>query len=241
LATFCWTKSLLCNDAFYQGFRYSEVFSERFYTVCKSKNSVPCQPSGQRAIPFGRQSAIASSVRTFPCVEKLRTVPAYIRPDVSAARPDDPQRSTKALGFLSKTSIWEDRCNRPDDVDSRPDALIHKASIAIQIQTSGRQSAWSGRACIKYGNCVHLIDRQDNHPPGPDARSLYMEITCTGCTTIRMTGQHNPDATLKQERFSTKFWSHSCPSGRPLTTIRTAPSFIKPDAHFNSQPINRGP
>jgi hypothetical protein len=39
----------------------------------------------------------------------------------------------QASGFLSKTQIWEDCCNRPNDVDSRPDVLIHKASIAIQI------------------------------------------------------------------------------------------------------------
>jgi len=37
------------------------------------------------------------------------------------------------MGFPSKTQIWEDRCNYPDDVDSRPDALIHKASIAFKI------------------------------------------------------------------------------------------------------------
>jgi hypothetical protein len=45
-------------------------------------------------------------------------------------------------------------------VDSRLDALIHKARIAIQIQPSGRQSAWSGRAFNKYGNCVFNF----NHP-----------------------------------------------------------------------------
>jgi hypothetical protein len=46
-------------------------------------------------------------------------------------------RSSFRISF--QTQIWEDCCNRPDDVDSLPDALIHKASIAIQIQTSGRQ------------------------------------------------------------------------------------------------------
>jgi hypothetical protein len=44
----------------------------------------------------------------------------------------------QASGFLSKTQLWEDRCNRPDDVDSHPDALIHKASIVFKIQMSGR-------------------------------------------------------------------------------------------------------
>jgi hypothetical protein len=34
---------------------------------------------------------------------------------------------------------------------------IHKASIAFKIQTSGRQSAWFGRASIRYEKCVHQI------------------------------------------------------------------------------------
>jgi hypothetical protein len=38
-----------------------------------------------------------------------------------------------SLKIFSKTQIWEDCCNRQDDVDSRSHALIHKASIAIQI------------------------------------------------------------------------------------------------------------
>jgi len=42
------------------------------------------------------------------------------------------------MGFPSKTQIWEDHWNRLDDVDSRPNALIHKASIAFKIQTSGQ-------------------------------------------------------------------------------------------------------
>jgi hypothetical protein len=38
-----------------------------------------------------------------------------------------------AMGFLSKTQVWEDHCNRPDDVDSSPNGLIHKASCAFKI------------------------------------------------------------------------------------------------------------
>jgi hypothetical protein len=45
------------------------------------------------------------------------------------------------LPILSKFNLREDFFNRPDDVDSRPDTLIHKARIAIQILPSGRQSA----------------------------------------------------------------------------------------------------
>jgi hypothetical protein len=147
-------------------------------------------------------------------------------------------------GFLSKTKTWEDCCNCSDDMDSHPDALIHKASIVIQIQTSRRKSAWSRRACIKYGNCVLQINRLDNHPPCPDTRSLCIEISCSRRATVWMTVHHRPDAALKQERFSAKvleFQSYNCRSGRPMTTIWMAPNFIKPDAHLNCQPINRGP
>jgi hypothetical protein len=77
----------------------------------------------------------------------------------------------------------------------------HKASITIQIQTSGRQSSWSGSASIRYGNCRHQICRPDDHPPSPDARSLYMEITCSGRTTVRKTGHHRPDAAHFRKEF----------------------------------------
>jgi hypothetical protein len=89
-----------------------------------------------------------------------------------------------AIGFLSKTLIWEDRCNRLDDVDSRLDAFIHKASITFKIQIFGRQSSWSVRASYLYGNYVHQINRPDDHSLGPgngrpDAQSLNMKIACS--------------------------------------------------------------
>jgi len=104
----------------------------------------------------------------------------------------------QASGFLSKTWIWEDCCNRLD-------ALIHKASISIQIQTFRRQSAWFGLAYIRYGNCVHQINCPDDHSSGLDERSLYKEITCNGRATVCMTGPHRPEAAQKQERISAKF------------------------------------
>jgi hypothetical protein len=45
------------------------------------------------------------------------------------------------LQILSKFNLREDCFNRLDDVDSRLDALIHKARIAIQISLSEKQSA----------------------------------------------------------------------------------------------------
>jgi hypothetical protein len=33
LASFCWTKSLLCKDAFKQGFHYSECFQKILHNL----------------------------------------------------------------------------------------------------------------------------------------------------------------------------------------------------------------
>jgi len=143
----------------------------------------------------------------------VRTFQQHVRTTLSV-RP--------ATGFLSKTQIWEVRCNRPDDVESHPDALIHKASIAFKIQTSGRQTSWSGCASIRYENCVHQINRPDDHFIGPKARSLDMEIAYSESATLQTwlkTGKN-----FKQILESR---SHSCPSGRPMTTIRMTPRFCQ--------------
>jgi hypothetical protein len=104
--------------------------SRRFCTICKSKNSVPCQPSGRRVIPSGcpaiqcinrpddvtcrpdahqtKASSVRTTwipVRTFLCVEKIRIAPACIRPDDSAAHPDDLQCSIKLQDFFPNTDM----------------------------------------------------------------------------------------------------------------------------------------
>jgi hypothetical protein len=140
------------------------------------KNPVPCQPSGQSVIPSGRpsvQSIICpedvDSRLDLPLCREASNCPSF-HPSGRFSSPSGRHLVfDKASGFFSKTQLWEDRCYRPDDVDFRPDALIHKASIAIQIQTSRRQSSWSERSSIRYQNCVHQISRLDVHPPGPDS------------------------------------------------------------------------
>jgi hypothetical protein len=114
------------------------------------------------------------------------------------------------MGFLSKTQIWEDCCNRSDDVESRPNGLIHKASIAFKIQTSGRQSSWFGRASIRYGNYVHQINRPDDHSFGPDAGSLGMEILYNESATVRTTGHHRPNEAQIRKEFQQNF-------GKPIS------------------------
>jgi hypothetical protein len=67
--------------------------------------------------------------------------------------------------------IWEDCCNRLNNVDFCPEALFLKSRIVIQIQPSERLSAWSGRAFNRYRNCGFDFNR-------PDARTINMEIAC---------------------------------------------------------------
>jgi hypothetical protein len=89
-------------------------------------------------------------------------------------------------------------------VDSRPDALIHKARIAIQTQLFGLQSAivqTRAQQIWKLG-----VEDQPSKRPSlwSGCTKPYMEIACKERVTVRTTKPHRLDAALKQERFSVK-------------------------------------
>jgi hypothetical protein len=121
--------------------------------ILSGRSSVKQHPSERRDISSGRptfQSIIhpddenfssepSSVSRSFELIQlvSVGTFQQHVRTTLSF-RP--------AMGFLPKTQIWEDRINRPDDMDSRLDALIHKASRAFKIQPSGRPFPWSERS-----------------------------------------------------------------------------------------------
>jgi hypothetical protein len=141
--------------------------SRRFCTVYKLEKLDPFQPSGRRDIPSGRptvQSNIRPDDENFPSgpssvsrsfelfqLASIRTFQQHVWMTLSVQLD---------MGILSKTQIWEDRCNRPDDVDSHPNALIHNAS------------------CI--------FRRPDEIIHGSDSRATYMEIVCIK-STVRTT------------------------------------------------------
>lgn len=93
--------------------------------------------------------------------------------------------------------------------------------LRVEVQPSRRSSSWSGRTKACYGNYLQWTCVR------PDDRAIpYRRCSYTGKISPR------------------KFWkilSHSCPSGRSWSTVRTAPRLILLDAHFDPQPINRGP
>jgi hypothetical protein len=66
--------------------------------------------------------------------------------------------------FSFQNQIWEDCCNRPDEVDSHPDALLLKASLRFKFNRPDANLPWSGRAYDRYGNCVQQITCLDGHP-----------------------------------------------------------------------------
>jgi hypothetical protein len=90
-----------------------------------------------------------------------------------------PSRVRQDERFLSKTQIWKDSCNRSYDVCSRSDAILDKASRSEEVQMTERQTSWSGRSSLVYGNCMHQFNRPDDIPHGSDAQALYMEIACS--------------------------------------------------------------
>jgi len=242
------TKSLVCKDALHRDSTIQKYFRDSAL-VTSQKNLFPVSRLDDRAIPSGRPS-VNCSIRLddVPYRPDARQTKHSFGRRVFSSRPFTVSRSfcssLHPSGRLSSRSgrpsvfdqasdsfqnyIWEDCCNCLDDVDFRPDALLLKVRIAIQIQPSGRLSAWSGRAfnrygncgfdfnrpddCLswsgrahsKYGNCVLKINRLDGHPPWSGRMKPYMEITCSERTTVRTTLPHRPDAALKQERFSVK-------------------------------------
>jgi len=144
-------------------------------------------------------------IPTFLCVEKLRTTPACIRLDDSAARPDDPQFSIKPQDFFAKHRY----------VDSHPDVLIHKASIVIQIQTSRRQSV---QTCEHHIWKLCASDQPFRRPSSRfgHAKPLYRNY-CSERLTVRTRLSNREDLQRNFWNFGRTF---VCPDGLWLPSGR---------------------
>jgi len=236
LATFCWTRSLLCKDAFKQGFRYLECFQKilhRFQVrkfdslpAIRTPNCPKHHPSGRRELP----------VRTFPCVEKLRTAPACIRPDVSTARPDN-KCSTKLPNFFPK--------HRYEKIAAtvRTRSSIRQVSHSKSSRSDASQHGPDARASDMEIACIKSTVRTTiplvRTPEAFIWKLLAAEVRPSGRqgTTVRTRLKNR-----KKFQRNSREVDHTVvrpdglclPSGRCLV-------FIKLDVHLNPQPINRGP
>jgi hypothetical protein len=162
-----WTKSLVCKDAVLQGIplfrRVLEDSAVRkvsslpaVRTTCHPIRTPICplfNPFGRRVIPSGRPDRPSIirpddvDFRSDPSLYREASVPACIRPDVSAARPDASQYSTK-LQILSKF------------IYGKIDATVRTTWIPVRTHFSLRQESQfkfnrldsslpsSGRTCI---------------------------------------------------------------------------------------------
>jgi hypothetical protein len=108
--------------------------------------------------------------RPDPPLYREASVPACIRPDVSAVRPDASQLSIK-LQILSKFK------------HGKIDATVRTMWIPARTRFSLRQE--SQFKFIRPDICNH----------GPDARSIDMEIAYS-TSTVRTPASHGPDARL---------------------------------------------
>jgi hypothetical protein len=201
-----WTKLLVCKDAFNRGSAIQKWF-RRLCIDCKSEDfRFPVsRPDDVSSRPDPHLSTI-SSVRTHDRPSIIRLDNVEFCSDPSLCRDGWCLHPSGRLSGLDQVSdsfqvqIREDWFNRPDDVDSRPDVLIHKARIAIQIPSSRRLSAWSGRALNRYGNCTFDFNRPDACLP-LSGRALNQYGNCV--LKINRPDDHPP-------------WS-----GRPSPLVRT--------------------
>jgi hypothetical protein len=130
---------------FIRSLHFSFVLQRRLCAEFKAVSTVPLQPPGRRVIPFGHSTIQASSVRTMRtfCLDlslcREASNCSKLHPSGRLSRTSRHRPVFDQLwDFFPKTQIWEDSCNCPDDVYSRPDSFIHKASGAFKIQMSRR-------------------------------------------------------------------------------------------------------
>jgi hypothetical protein len=157
-------------SAFRRATEDSALFSsQRFRFLASRPDDVSSRPDAQLFIVPSRPDDVtfrpdvlqtkASSVRTMCfyvrtllCIEKLLFQLASVRTFQQLVKTTLSVRSSFRFSFQKQ--IWEDCCNCPNDVDSRPDALLLKVSLQFKLNHPDVGLPWSGRAYDRYGNYV---------------------------------------------------------------------------------------
>jgi hypothetical protein len=76
---------------------------------------------------------------------------------------------------------------------------LYKESRAYKVQLSGRPPSWSVQSSFIYGNYTSSIVWTSPFRVRT-LQSLIMVITCSRSATVRMLGQHRPDARATTSR-----------------------------------------
>jgi hypothetical protein len=175
LASFYWTKSLLCNDVFIQGscffqsLHFCFVLQKDSVQIPSQLNLVPLQPSGRRDFLSECSNVQASSVwmtRTFrPDLPLCQEAPNY-----SGLRPSGRFSSTFGL-HLVFDQLWD---FFPKHGHGKTAATVQMIRIPVWTRSFVRQVVYSKSR------------RPDVSLHGSDARASCMEIVCIR-STVRMT------------------------------------------------------
>jgi hypothetical protein len=176
---------------YFQSLHFSYMLQEDSVHNSRQCSSSPLHPSRSRDISSGRSFVKHHpsrrrelSVRTPFCVQKLRTVPSCIRPDVSTTRPDALQCSTsKRISFPHR--YGKTTATVQTTWLFHPDAILDKASHAKDVQPSKCKSTLPGRS------------------------DFIMKITCSRSTTVRTLGQHRLNAALFRKEYQ-QIWKAGC-------------------------------
>jgi len=177
---------------FIQSLHFSYELQEYSMQNSKRCSSAPLHPFGWCGILSGHSSIKASSVWMSFYVQKLRTVLGCIHPDVSVTRLDAFQYSTSQRISFQNTYERTTTTVRTSWLFC-PDAILDKASLTEDVQSSECQTPWFG-----------LL-------------GLNMEIKCSRSATVQVPGQHRPDKALFRKEFQAKLESrlHNCLSWCP--------------------------
>jgi len=214
-------------------------------------------PSGRHQASSVRTTCI--SVWTLHCIEKLLCQLASVRTTQQPVWTTSNDRS--ASDFLSKSKLWEIDATVwttwipvwtrsyirqesqfkyiPLD-DSQLGSDARSTDMEIVYSTSNvRTPAYHGpdaRSSDMEIACCWRLTVRTAIPLGLDAQSLIWKLLAVDvrpsgrqCLTVRTRFSNKKDF----QRKSQKFWSHSCPSGRPLSTVRTTPVYFTAVAHLN--------
>jgi len=226
---------LLHRDSAIQG------ASRRFCTVYKSEKSNPLQPSGRRDIPSRR-----------PTVETIiRRMTRTFHLDLPLCREASNCSSSHLSERFNSTSRRHSMFDQPNDFF--PKHRYGKFAAIIRTMWTPVQT------CSSIRQVSHSKSRRpDASLHGPDARASDMEITCIRSivwTTIPLVRTHEgliwkllvvevrpserQGNTIRMrlklgKNFSEilESRSHSCPSGRPMTSVWMAPRFYQARRSF---------
>jgi hypothetical protein len=128
------------------------MFLEDSAQIPSQRNRIPCIRPDVQLSKHHQSRRKELSVRTFLCVQKLRTDPGCIHPDVSATRPDALQCST------SKQISYQN------------------INMGRQLHPSGRHGHFAWTLSLIRQVVQKMFNRSDNILHGPDPQALIWKL-----------------------------------------------------------------